>query len=140
MGKDLYDGIFIMTASKKKILIIEDDVSMVKIYEKFFKDLFVCRFATRGEEGLKLADEFTPDIILLDLLMPGLDGYEVCRRLRKDPGFDGTVIVIISSRAILEERLRGYEAGADDYLTKPFDPRELLAKINVYSKFKRIPA
>jgi len=87
---------------------------------------FEVRTATRGEEAITAADEMTPDIILLDVMMPGLDGWEVCRRLKEDERFKDTPIVFLSARAQDEDRKRGYGLGVAAYVTKPFDPGRLV--------------
>ncbi|MEM7262079.1 MAG: response regulator, partial [Planctomycetota bacterium] len=79
---------------------------------------------------------FRPDLILLDIMMPGMTGYEVCKRIRRTPQLKHTKIIMISAKAMIQERLAGYEAGADDYLTKPFDHDELLAKIQVHLRLR----
>ncbi len=86
-----------------------------------------------------MAAEFGPDVVLLDVMMPGIDGYETCRRLRALPRPAGPPkIIMVSARAMVEERLRGYEAGADDYVVKPFDEDELLAKVRVYARLQSL--
>ncbi len=82
------------------------------------------------------ASDFLPDVVLLDIMMPGIDGYETCRRMRNNPVFSGMKIVMVSAKAMKSERLQGYEVGADDYVTKPFDEDELLAKVHVYVRLK----
>jgi len=94
--------------------------------------------AASGETALDAASRLQPALVLLDIMMPGIDGYETCRRLRSAPGLGGTKIILMSARASAAERLEGYAAGADDYVVKPFDPDELLAKVRVYFRLKRI--
>lgn len=94
--------------------------------------------ASSGEEALTLAPRFHPDIVLLDIMMPEIDGYETCRRLRAHPDTASAKIILVSAKALTAERLEGYAAGADDYVVKPFDPDELVAKVRVYSKLKSV--
>jgi C4-dicarboxylate-specific signal transduction histidine kinase len=90
------------------------------------------KLAYSGEEALKIATDYAPDLILLDIMMPGIDGYEVCRQIRADPNLKFTKIILVSGKAMIDERLKGYEVGADDYMTKPFSTEELLAKAKVF--------
>jgi signal transduction histidine kinase len=79
-----------------------------------------------------------PDVVLLDIVMPGMDGYETCRRMRACPALASTKIIMVSSKATTAERLEGYAAGADDYLVKPYEPDELIAKVRVYLRLKSV--
>ena len=87
---------------------------------------FTIASAATGEEALEVLPNFQPDLILLDIMMPGMDGYEVCRRVRGTREFSATKIVLVSALASNQDLERGFEAGADDYVTKPFDPFALL--------------
>ncbi len=80
-------------------------------------------------DALKVAQEFRPDLIILDIMIPGMDGYEVCRQIRKSSSLRHTKIIMVSAKAMTSERLKGYQVGTDDYLSKPFDEEELLAKV-----------
>jgi signal transduction histidine kinase len=124
--------------SKKKILIVDDNQSSIEIFQEILSDDYDLQTATTGEEALKIATDFRPDLILLDILLPGIDGYEVCRRLRGGSNLMYTKIIMISAKKMTSERLEGYEAGADDYITKPFYQDELLAKVNVYLRLKHV--
>lgn len=119
------------------ILAVDDDPMNLSILEEILLDGgYVVSTATTGEEALEIADRIGPDIILLDIMMPGIDGYETCRRLRSANTLKYCKIILVSAKAMIEERLRGYEAGADDYLVKPFDHEELIAKIGVFARLK----
>jgi CheY-like chemotaxis protein len=85
--------------------------------------------ASTGEEALDLLETIQPDIVLLDVNMPGIDGFEVCRRLRGDPRFAEAKVVMLTAAAQAADRARGRAAGADDYLTKPFSPIRLLSLV-----------
>ena len=87
--------------------------------------------ASDGLKGLALVKAEHPDIIITDVMMPGIDGYEVTRRLRRDPNFAHTPILILTSQSDLEEKLRAFEVGADDHMSKPFEPAELAARLTV---------
>ncbi len=114
-------------SDKAKILIIDDDVFMREILEDILSDVYTVITAGSGEEGCEKASAENPSLILLDVEMPGMDGYEVCRRLKQEN--DTAPVVFVSAHDKLEERLKGYEAGGSDYIVKPFDPLELKSKI-----------
>jgi two-component system sensor histidine kinase/response regulator len=119
-----------------KILTVDDDPNNITIIEELLDDNYELKTATSGEEALEIAQQFRPDIILLDIMMPGMNGYEVCRKLREHCTSEYTKIIMVSARAMVSERLEGYKSGADDYITKPFDGDELLAKIKLYMELK----
>ena len=121
-----------------KILIVDDDPLNVDIIKEILGNRYYYEVAYSGEEALEIAEHFHADIILLDIMMPDIDGYEVCRKCRVNEKLSLTKIILISAKQMLEDRLEGYRAGADDYLTKPFEPEELLAKIQVFIKLKSI--
>jgi two-component system response regulator MprA len=110
-----------------RVLVIEDDVEIADVLRRFLRqEGHEVRTAVDGEEALPAAAEFVPDLVILDLGLPGIDGVDVCRRLRAD----GDVpILILTARAELEDRVDGLDSGADDYLVKPFEREELLARI-----------
>jgi DNA-binding response OmpR family regulator len=85
--------------------------------------------AQNGREALQRVDQVQPDLVVLDVVMPDLSGYEVCRRLRQKPGFAQLPIMMLTSNDSLEERISGLEAGADDYMSKPFQVPELQARV-----------
>jgi len=125
--------------SKNKILIVDDEIMNVNLLEDILEDQnYLIETAYSGEDALEVFSVFNPDLVLLDVMMPGIDGYEVCREIRTDAGPGRfTKVIMISGRTMLEERLQGYEAGADDYLTKPIVEEELLAKIAVFMQLKK---
>ena len=110
------------------VLIIEDDPNTVDIVTLYLRrDNYKVLTASDGNEGLRLAREAGPDLIVLDLMLPGMDGTEICRALRED-GSD-VPIIMLTARVEEEDRLTGLDMGADDYMTKPFSPRELAARV-----------
>ena len=121
-----------------RILAVDDNPTNIAILEELLSDDYVLATAASGEEALEIAATFRPDLVLLDIMMPGIDGYETCQKMRADPSLQGTKIVMVSAKAMTSERLKGYEAGADDYVTKPFDSAELLAKVQVYLRLKTV--
>lgn len=92
------------------------------------------RAATTGEEALEIAADFQPNVILLDIMLSGIDGYEVCQRLREKSTFQNTVIIMVSAKGTVSERYEGHKVGADDYVTKPFDENELLESVAFFFK------
>mgnify|MGYP001054253421 CR=1 FL=1 len=120
-----------MMQPKHRILAVDDDPVNLAIMEEIFGEDYDLATAASGEDCLELAPQWEPELILLDLMMPGIDGYETCRRLRGLDATRNTKIVLVSARAMLDDRIHGYEAGADDYVSKPFDEGELLAKVRV---------
>lgn len=121
-----------------RILIVDDDPGSVKLLERVFKNKYELRTAGSGEDALSIISNFRPDLILMDIDMPGLNGYETCARIRADENYCLTKILLVSGHSRLEERLKGYGVGADDYVTKPFDNNELRAKVEVFMKLKRV--
>ncbi len=122
--------------SAKKILLVDDEKMNIAILQEILSPEFELRVAKSGEEALPLASSFHPDIVLLDIMLPGIDGYQVCRKLKNSETQRFTKVILISAKTSLSERLAGYESGADDYLAKPFDPEELLAKVRVFLRLK----
>ena len=123
---------------KKRILVFDDDLSIISFLREILETEYVLKTATSGEEALSSLSSFQPDIVLLDVMMPGINGYETCRRIKSSEDFAHIKILFLSAKVTLEERLNGYNAGGDDYVTKPFESEELLAKIKVFEKFKHV--
>jgi len=119
---------------KQKIMLVDDDPQNSKFIVEVLSDEFELATTLSGDEALSIIDEFDPDIILLDVMMPGIDGYEVCSRIRAKTTHPHVKIILITARAMLDEKLKGYKAGADDYMTKPFQYEELQAKIKVFCR------
>ena len=117
--------------AETKILVVEDDATIRTILELAligagFKSI---EKAARGDEGLDLARREKPDLVLLDLMLPGLDGFSVARRIRETPDLAATRIIMLTARTQNEDIVRGLQCGADDYVTKPFDRKVLLARV-----------
>ena len=116
--------------TRKKLLLVEDDKTVADLLVWHFeREGFDLRRTGDGEEALLLAAEDTPDIILLDWMIEGVSGVEVCRRLRRKPETAHVPIIMLTARGEESDRIRGLETGADDYVTKPFSPRELVARV-----------
>lgn len=109
------------------ILIVEDDQDTVRLVRLYLsRDGHKVLEANDGEEGLRVARERHPDLVILDLMLPGIDGFEVCRTLRNESDLP---IIMLTARVEEEDRLLGLDVGADDYIAKPFSPRELAARV-----------
>jgi two-component system alkaline phosphatase synthesis response regulator PhoP len=114
---------------KRKILIIEDDKDIVEMLDYNLKEEgYETISALNGEEGIKLAGKERPDLIILDIMLPIMDGFEVCRTLKNDDTVAHIPIIILSAKSQETDKVVGLELGADDYVTKPFSPRELIAR------------
>jgi phosphate regulon transcriptional regulator PhoB len=112
------------------VLIVDDEKDLVDLVRYHLeKDGHKCLEARDGEAALQLARERNPDLIVLDLMLPGVDGLEVCRKLRKDPKTSSVAIIMLTAKAEEVDRIVGLEMGADDYMVKPFSPRELVARV-----------
>ena len=117
-----------MTAPR--LLLVEDDPALAELLEFRFKaEGYVVSVTAEGDEALLLAQEEAPDLVLLDWMIEGTSGIEVCRRLRRMQSTAHVPILMLTARGAEEDRVRGLDTGADDYVTKPFSPRELIARV-----------
>lgn len=111
---------------KNKILIVDDDIHICQILKDYFEfENFRVSLAHNGEQGIKKIKEIEPDLLILDIMMPGIDGLEICQRLRPD---NKIPIIILSAKNKDVDRIKGLELGADDYVTKPFSPKEVVLR------------
>ena len=114
-------------AAKQKILIVDDDNNIAELISLYLtKECFECRIVNDGEEALSILDTFQPNLILLDLMLPGMDGYQVCREVRHKFNLP---IIMLSAKGEIFDKVLGLELGADDYMIKPFDSKELVARV-----------
>lgn len=112
----------------KKALIVEDDVNIAELLKIYLqKDGFDTQNAYDGKKAVEMAAEFQPDIMLLDIMLPVMDGWQVCREVRKT---SQVPIIMLTAKGESTDKISGLEMGADDYITKPFDPKELVARIH----------
>jgi len=120
-----------MTSPEKKtILLVDDTPANIQVANSILKDDYKIRIATSGPKALELTKvQPRPDLILLDIMMPNLDGHGVCEALRGDLSTREIPVIVLSGLADVSEKVKSLGLGADDYLTKPFDPDELLARI-----------
>lgn len=110
-----------------KILLIDDDKKLTVLVSKFLEaESFITQTAYNGPDGLAAAESFRPDVIILDIMMPGFDGLELLRRLRQ---FSNVYVIMLTARAEEVDKVIGLSMGADDYMVKPFSPRELVARV-----------
>ena len=116
--------------ARGRILLVEDDRALTELLSYHFtREDFEIQHTPDGEEALLLASENPPDVVLLDWMIEGTSGIEVCRRLRRRPETANVPIIMLTARGEEADRVRGLETGADDYVTKPFSPRELVARV-----------
>lgn len=114
-------------ATKQKILIVDDDVNIAELISLYLtKECFDTLMVHDGEEAIKSFATYEPNLILLDLMLPGIDGYEVCREIRKT---SSVPIIMLSAKGEIFDKVLGLELGADDYIIKPFDSKELVARV-----------
>jgi len=125
-----------MTTTISKILIIDDDEIFQDIMAEVFINFSVEKALT-GEQGLEVASSFLPELILLDIKMPGIDGYETCKRFRENNLFKNIPIIFLSQYQGIEDRLKAYGVGGDDYISKPVDNVELMVKVNRLIEVKK---
>lgn len=124
-------------ASKQKILIVDDDENIAELISLYLlKECYDTRIVHDGESALQAVPEFNPNLILLDLMLPGIDGYQVCRELRKESSIP---IIMLSAKGEVFDKVLGLELGADDYIIKPFDSKELVARVKAVLR-RAVPA
>ncbi len=114
-------------AAKQKILIVDDDANIAELISLYLtKECYDTRMVHDGEEALKVFVQYQPNLILLDLMLPGIDGYQVCREIRTK---SNVPIIMLSAKGEIFDKVLGLELGADDYIMKPFDSKELVARV-----------
>lgn len=123
--------------AKQKILIVDDDSNIAELISLYLtKECFETAIAGDGETALLMADSFAPNLILLDLMLPGIDGYQVCREIRAKSSIP---IIMLSAKGEIFDKVLGLELGADDYMEKPFDSKELVARVKaVLRRYKPV--
>jgi len=127
--------------SKGKILIVEDDRDIAGMVEyNLIEEGYETISAFNGEDGVRLAKKERPDLIILDIMLPIIDGFEVCKILKKEQITSDIPVIILSAKSQETDKVVGLELGADDYITKPFSPRELIARIRAILRRGRAPS
>lgn len=130
-----------MTDSEKKsiILIVDDSPENINVIKSVFKDIYKIKAATSGERALEIANsEEKPDIILLDIIMPGMNGYETIKRLKSNPNTAEIPVIFLTSKTELEDEKTGFDLGAVDYITKPINPAILFARVDTHLTLKKM--
>lgn len=123
--------------TKQKILIVDDDNNIAELISLYLtKECFETSIVNDGEQALKEFSSFSPDLILLDLMLPGIDGYQVCRELRST---SQVPIIMLSAKGEIFDKVLGLELGADDYMIKPFDSKELVARVKAVLRRYQLP-
>jgi diguanylate cyclase (GGDEF)-like protein len=113
-----------------KILVVDDEPTIVELLEEHLRsEGYETNHAYSGEEALQFLDGDVPDLVLLDLMLPGMDGYEVCRLMQKDSRLNHIPVIMLTARSSVQNRVMGFQRGADDYVVKPFDPDELSVRV-----------
>ena len=124
-------------AEKQRILIVDDDYNIAELISLYLtKECFETKIVGDGEEALRVFPEFQPNLILLDLMLPGIDGYQVCRELRST---SQVPIIMLSAKGEIFDKVLGLELGADDYMIKPFDSKELVARVKAVRRRYQLP-
>lgn len=114
------------------ILAVDDEPLNLMILKELFEDEHDITLAESGEEAMDKLENAVPDVVLLDVMMPGIDGIEVCKRIRSNPKFEKVKVVMVSGKAMESDIQRGLDAGADHYISKPFDMMELMEIVEAY--------
>ena len=123
-------------ADRQKILIVDDDENIAELISLYLtKECFETRMVHDGDEAIPAFSDFQPDAIILDLMLPGMDGYEICREIRKT---SNVPIIILSAKGEVFDKVLGLELGADDYMIKPFDNKELVARIKALLRRSKV--
>lgn len=117
---------------KGKILIVEDNEVNLDIFEEIFEDEFDIKMVNDGQQALDIISDYMPKVVLLDVMMPNMGGYEVCKQIRANENLKDIKVIMVSARAMESERKKGIEIGADEYVTKPFDEDTLLEMVKAY--------
>src|SRR3972149_1766015 len=118
-----------------RVLLIDDELFYFKLIRNALKEAdYDLEYAKSGSEGLVKISSYEPEMLIVDLKLPEMDGFEILERLRRDPKFSHTPVIVITAKDELSEKLRAFELGADDYLVKPFQPEELVARMGILAR------
>ena len=123
-----------------RVLIVDDNEMNVDVLCRILRKEYELETAATGEECLVTLPAFKPQLVLLDIMMPGIDGYETCRQIKSGPLGDFVQVILVSGKGTTADRVRGYEALADDYVVKPFDHEELRSKVRAHFRVRNIQA
>ena len=125
-----------MEQGPRKILIVDDDAAIRQLLTAILRNDYQLAEACSGEEALEKVALFGPDLVLLDIIMPGIDGYETCRRIKSGPWGSRVQVIMVSAKSSRQEQLCGYEAGADDYMVKPIKPHSFLSRVQLHFRLR----
>jgi len=125
-----------MSSEPRRILVVDDDASVRALLEATLKRDYEVQTAASGREALDRIDTFRPDLVLLDVVMPGLDGHTTCRLLRAKPSGAAIHVIVVSAKSSFAEQTHAFHCGADDYVVKPFDPFELRARVQLHFRLR----
>ncbi|MGA1085825.1 MAG: response regulator transcription factor, partial [Vulcanococcus sp.] len=127
-------------AAPARLLLVDDEPGLRTAVQAYLEDEgFVVTTAVDGEDGWAKAQELLPDVVISDVMMPRLDGYGLLRKLREDERLGGTPVIFLTAKGMTADRIEGFQAGCDDYIPKPFDPDELVARVhNVVKRQERL--
>src|SRR6266545_4054270 len=118
-----------------RVLLIDDEQFYFKLIRKTLKEAeYDLEYVKSGSEGLSRIPSFEPDMLIVDLKLPEMDGFQILERIRRDPKYGHTPVIVITSKDELSEKLKAFELGADDYLVKPFQPEELVARMGILAR------
>lgn len=124
---------------KQTVLVVDDTPDNLELIRSVLKDIYIVKVATNGKKALQIAfSNEPPDLILLDIMMPEMDGYEVCRELKSDAQTSAIPIIFCTAKTEIDDELKGFELGAADYIMKPISPPILLARVRTQLRLKRI--
>lgn len=126
------------SGGKSIVLAVDDDPESLQLIEAMLQEEFLVRLAANGEQALKAANEVPrPDTVLLDIMMPGLDGYEVCRQLKANPATRDIPVILLTAKVRVEDAHLGFEVGCADYITKPIVAPLILARVRTHVALKQ---
>ena len=126
-----------MSDKKDLVLVVDDNPQNLQVLGPMLENKgYDVAFATSGEQALEFIDSETPDLVLLDIMMPGMDGYQVCKRLKKEKTTASIPVIFLTAKSDADDIVQGFEAGGVDYVTKPFNSAELLARVKTHLELK----
>ncbi len=123
---------------KRSLLIVDDQVANIRLLAAVLEDSYALFIATTGEKALEIAEKRDIDLVLLDVVMPGMDGYEACRRLKSNEKTKDIPVIFVTAMNDVEDETRGFDVGGVDFITKPFSPPKVRARIETYLELKRM--
>ena len=121
---------------KKKVLIVEDEELIRKFFMEILEYKYEVHVADNGKDGIRLAKEVVPDMILLDIMMPQMDGFEVCTLLRNDKAFEKSIIIMVTGLSDRDSKMKALKMGADDIIAKPFNPIDVRTKVQLMFRLR----